>query len=312
MTYGPPSFTPPTRLPDPETDTPELPGGAEDFQLLEKHDSRHRSITTEDTEDRRRFMVLTRSDTNPYGVEDDELIDAYLDYALPKVSRNLGLTRAQREHAGGGVWEVEATYNTPKRHTARIRVTTGGRSIRVVQGYGTVYSVQLNPDFDPDDIGSPPTAPGPSFGGLVGVTADGVEGVEAPGPGQEFTVEVDFLTMTQSYINLCDWLSGCANSEPYLGRAAGELLFHGMDASYEIGAGGSIILLSSTASFKFEVSPNMTDIPVGPFVIPFKRGWDYLWPRTVDVVSNDTVIKHVKSVHIDQVVRYADLSLLGI
>jgi hypothetical protein len=312
MTFGPPTFTPPTRLPDPTTTTPTLPTGAADFQFLERYDSRPRKITTEDTEDVRRFVVLTRSTTNPYGVEDDVLVDNYIDYAMPKISRNLGLTQAQRQHVGGGVWEIEATYNTPRRHTARVRVTTGGKTIRVVQGYGTVYSVQLNAAFDPDAIGSPPTAPGPSFGGLVGVTADGVEGVEVPGPGQEFTVEVDFLTMTQSYINLCDWLSGCVNSSAYLGRAAGELLFHGMECSYEIGAGGTIILLSSTASFKFEVSPNMTNIPVGPFVIPSKRGWDYLWPRTVDVVSNNTVIKHVKSVHIDQVLRYANLSLLGI
>ncbi len=210
------------------------------------------------------------------------------------------LKQTNVKHLGGGVHEATATYHqTAPEVVKTVRYRTTGQTARIVQGYGTVYAVALN--------GTPP-----DFAGLIGVTRDGVEGVDVPIPSFSFSIDFRLSAVSQAYLYLCHQLTGCVNINPYLGFAAGELLFTGIDGEVGMGTGGSIIMSSSPISFNFEASPNQSNFQVASFTIPFKFGWDYLWPRTVEEASSDTIIRKTTSIHIDRVFRRADLSLLGI
>jgi hypothetical protein len=211
------------------------------------------------------------------------------------------LKQTNVKHLGGGVHEATATYYQSAPEVIKtIRYRTTGQTARIIQGYGTVYSAQLGG-------GTPP-----NFGGLIGVTRDGVEGVDVPIPSFSFSIDFRFSAVSQAYLYLCHQLTGCVNTVPYLGLAAGELLFTGIDGEVGVGSGGTIILSSSPISFNFEASPNLSSLQVASFTVPFKYGWDYLWPRTVEEANNNTVIRKTTSIHVDRVFRWADLSLLGI
>jgi hypothetical protein len=204
------------------------------------------------------------------------------------------------KHLGRGVHEATATFvQTAAEIVKTVRYRTTGQTARIIQGFGTVYANAL--------VGSPP-----NFNGLVGVTRDGVEGVDVPIPSFAFSIDYRFSSISQAYLYLCHQLTGCVNNATFLGFAAGELLFTGIDGEVGMTSGGAIVLSSSPISFNFEASPNQSGLQVGPFTIPFKYGWDYLWPRTVEEASNDAVIRTTTSVHIDRVLRWADLSMLGI
>lgn len=236
------------------------------------------------------------------GTEDTSAAESAFFAWLPTNPAVAGGTLKQTRvvHLGGGVHEATATYISQAPGIVKtIRYRTTGQTARVIQGFGSVYSQALS-------------GPAPNFNGLVGVTRDGVEGVDVPIPSLAFSIDYRFSAISQVYLYLCHFLTGCMNSAPYLGFAAGELLFHGIEGEISIDSSGAIVLGDSPISFNFEASPNLTNIQVGPFVVPFKYGWDYLWPRTVESDNNNAVIRRTESVHVDRVVRIADLSLLGV
>ena len=55
-------------------------------------------------------------------------------------------------------------------------------------------------------------------------------------------------------------------------------------------------------------------MPVGNIIVPFKRGWDYVWTRYVDDedATAKVAIKTAASAHLDQVATYSNFALLGI
>jgi hypothetical protein len=231
-------------------------------------------------------------------------------------AQGAGLLQTNVKHIGGGVHEASAVYVETAADVVKvIRYRSTGQTARIIQGYGTVYSAQLNPEFDDEQAVGPGNQrylPGPNFKGLVGVTRDGVEGVDVPIPSFSFSVDYRFSAVDQAYLTLVHKLTGCVNSATYLGFDPGELLFLGVEGEVGMTSGGAIKLSSSPISFLFDASPNVTNLVVGPFTIPSKKGWDYLWPRTIEVATGDTIVRETKSVHIDRVLRYADLSALGI
>ena len=255
---------------------------------------------------------------NVTGSEDTVAVESDFFAWLGGLSAVSGLQLKQTnvKHIGGGVHEAYATYvDEPPDIVKVIRYRTTGQTARILQAFSSIYSVQANPSFNPGLPVGPsnqPTMSGPDFGGLIGVTRDGVEGVDVPIPSFSFSIDYRFSSVTQAYLYNCAKLTGCVNSTAYLGFAIGELLFMGIEGQVSQTSGGAIKLSDSPISFNFEASPNLTNIVVGPFTIPFKYGWDYLWPRTVEDTSNNAVIRKTISVHIDRPLRWDDLSALGI
>lgn len=110
-----------------------------------------------------------------------------------------------------------------------------------------------------------------NYGGLIGVTDDGVEGVDIDTAVSTFSETVKFYSwyLTSSYIAFLARAYGCVNSAPFRGFEAGEVRFLGVSGAYRTGD------YMFEMTFKFAVSPNAWNIPIGNMIIPFKYGWDY-------------------------------------
>ena len=204
-------------------------------------------------------------------------------------------------HLGGGIHEATATYqDDPLDVVKTIRYRTTGATAKVLHGtVPTIYAAAV-------------TGTAPNFGGLINVDKDSVEGVEIDIPSFGFSIDYRFSSVTPAYLKQVAVLTGCVNSSPYLGFDTGELLFKGLEGEVGVTSGGAISMSASPLSFLFEASPNVTNLTVGPFTIPFKYGWDYAWTRQVEDTDADVVIRRIASVHVDRPHRWKNLSLLGI
>ncbi|MDR2440012.1 MAG: hypothetical protein LBE12_11685, partial [Planctomycetaceae bacterium] len=126
-----------------------------------------------------------------------------------------------------------------------------------------------------------------NYGGLIGVTDDGVEGVDIDTAVSTFSETVYFYPwfITTSYVTFLARAYGCVNSSPFRGFAVGEVRFLGASGSYRSGD------TAAELTFKFSVSPNATNIRVGNITIPFKYGWDYLWVRWAEMKQGNVTVK---------------------
>ncbi len=111
-------------------------------------------------------------------------------------------------------------------------------------------------------------------GNLIGVTEDGVEGVDVTVPIYQFS-ETHFFgdaAITDAYKAKLFALTGRTNNATFRGLAAGECLFLGASGSKR---GNGLWEIT----FKFAGSPNRTNFAIGDITGINKKGWEYLWVR---------------------------------
>ena len=67
-------------------------------------------------------------------------------------------------------------------------------------------------------------------------------------------------------------------------------------------------------TFRFAVSPNQSSLSVGKLKVSNKKGWDYLWVRYADKVSESkkNVIKEPVAAYVEQVYPEGDFGNLGL
>jgi hypothetical protein len=154
-----------------------------------------------------------------------------------------------------------------------------------------------------------PPATAPDFAGAIGVTENGVEGVDITVPVYQFA-ETHFIAdelVTPAYKATVAYLTGRTNVAAFKGFAIGEVLFLGA-AGQRRGNGNWEIC------FRFAASPNVVNLTIGSITGIAKAGWDYLWVRYLD--KEDTVakamVKQPLAVYVERVYQPGDLSLLGI
>jgi hypothetical protein len=147
-----------------------------------------------------------------------------------------------------------------------------------------------------------------NYGGLIGVTNDGVEGVDIDTAVSTFSETVYFYPwfITTSYVAFLARAYGCVNSSPFRGFAVGEVRFLGASGSYRSGD------KAAELTFKFAVSPNATNIRVGNITIPFKYGWDYLWVRWADMKQGNVTVKVPIEAYVEKVYQGLNFYSLGI
>lgn len=156
-------------------------------------------------------------------------------------------------------------------------------------------------------------ATAPDFAGAVEVDNEGnVNGVDIAMPVMNFS-ETHYFSpgrVSTSYKKRIAELTGKVNSGSFKGYAAGEVLF--------LGASGSRRGKRSTdyweITFKFAVSPNVTNLKAGTIIVSSKKGWDYLWVRYADDVSSDrkALIKKPVAAYVEKVYEQASFGGLGI
>jgi hypothetical protein len=153
----------------------------------------------------------------------------------------------------------------------------------------------------------------PNCHGLIGVTKDGVEGVDIQVPTFKFKVtkRLPPTVVTLDYQWMLSRLSGTVNGAEWAGYAPGEVLFLGANGNQE---GADMWQIA----YDFAASPNADELfirshtgNIGPFP---KLGWEYVWVRYEDYVdaTSNAMTKNPVAAYVEQVYPYADFNLLGL
>ena len=236
-----------------------------------------------------------QNDEGALGALEDEAPDEFL---------NLPRRDVRLEPAGPGLWDGEASYapvsnefEPPQTGESVFAFDTGGGTQHITQSKDTVSSH------------APSGSSAPDFGGAIGVTADGVEGVDITVPIYQFS-ETHYLAdsvVTPAYRGTLFYLTGKVNNGSFRGLAPGECLFLGASGSKRGEDDWEI-------TFRFAGSPNVTGLTVGPISGINKKGWEYMWVRYAD--SEDTtakvLVKKPVAVYIEKVYESASFTGLGI
>ena len=147
-----------------------------------------------------------------------------------------------------------------------------------------------------------------NYGGLIGVTDDGVEGVDIDTAVSTFaeTIYLYPWFLTSSYVAFLGRAYGCINNSSFRGFDVGEVRFLGASGSYRAGD------KFAEMTFKFAVSPNARNIRIGSMTIPFKYGWDYLWVRWADMKVGSVTVKVPIEAYVERVYQPLNFYSLGI
>lgn len=177
---------------------------------------------------------------------------------------------------------------------------TTGASYRITQSLLT--TIKAGPGSDTNDTDAP------DYGKAIGVTKDGVEGVDIPprGPIQLSTTRILPATaVTMGYIDTLVWLTNRTNDAAWWGRPEGEWIF--------LGAQGRTKSANEWAvTYQFNAGKKQTDIPIGSFTVAEKLPFEYLWVAYKDSSSNGRKVKVPSFAYVERVVGSGSFSSLGI
>lgn len=266
---------------------------------MEKFESRRSTKATQATQSSAELGYVVR------GTDDDLAARAAAESAAPAVYDGLPRQSVQVEPLGPQLWDVAVRYgtadsggSTPSPGESSFAFETGGGTQHVTQSKQTVARH------------APPGATAPDFHGAVGVTDDGVDGVDIAVPVYQFS-ETHYFTnaaVTNAYKGTLFALTGKTNSGGFRGFAAGEVLFLGASGSRRGDTGDWEI------TFRFAASPNATGLSVGSIVGVAKKGWEYLWVRYADVqdAASKAIIKRPSAVYIERMYDQGNFGGLGI
>jgi hypothetical protein len=200
---------------------------------------------------------------------------------------------------GFGVWDCKVGYGTDPdkdKKQPKFQFDTTGGTCKVTNSIQTIQSY------------APPGQTPPNHNGAIGVTKDGIEGVEIQVPVLKFTEthQLPASLVNWSYRKDLAALTGHVNDAPWRTFDAGEVMFGGC-------AGGSQGQDIVEVTFTFYASRNVDDLTVGSITGISKDGWDYLWVEYED--NHDAaagLVKNPIAVHIERVYFTGDFSTLRI
>jgi len=225
---------------------------------------------------------------------------APLSYGSPAVAPYLIRQSVTVEPIGQGLWLATVYYDrtgaAPHWAEDSYEFDTSGGTQHITQSIGTVGGY---------------AAPGwglPSFEGAIGVSDNGVEGVDITVPQLNFSETHHFSSLPGKYRQTLFRITGKVNSAPFRGFAAGEVLFLGA-------SGAKRDRYHETpweVTYRFAVSPNESNLVVGNIGGITKRGWDYMWIRYAELEDQNAIVKRPVGVYVERVYGDANFGLLGI
>lgn len=246
-----------------------------------------------------------------FGVEDeDAALSAARSTAAGKTVSGMYLDSVEMvERVNGDTWKVKAIYSqedsdvdvdvdTGIEETSSFAFDTGGGTMHLTQSLETVGRY---PNSAPD------------FNGAIEVDNEGnINGVDVTMPVLNFTEThtMSSSRVTTSYKKNVAALTGTVNRSSFRGFAAGEVLF--------LGASGTKRSRKASSpweiTFRFAVSPNRSGLSVGKIKVSSKKGWDYLWTRYEDKVSDDkkNMVKAPSAAYVERVYPQGDFGNLGL
>ena len=200
-------------------------------------------------------------------------------------------------YAGEATWRFDASYSfepAPGQYTVNMD-STGG-TIKVTEAFN-----QLRYDA-PGELGA-------DYGTAINVDKDGnPQGVDRVIPALKLIINAKLspgiATDPIAYSAVVASLTGYTNDLPYLGFAAGELLF--------LGGTGEIIGENPLLAYTFAASPNLSNFDVGPITVTSKKGHDYIWLSYQTVKSNNRNAEVALAAYVAEIYGPGDLTGLGI
>lgn len=251
--------------------------------------------------DRAELVYLVRGTTEPSAARN--ALDAQ---AAPIY---LGMKRESVE-----VTEIDGINRGAWLGSARYAKSTGAQDVgestfSFDTGGGTTHIVSSLETVQAYGTGAMPA----DNAGLIGATADGVEGADIITPVYQWseTHLLDPGMVTLAYRGVLRALTGSVNADAFKGTAEAETLFLGATGQQRGTNPWSI-------TFKFASAPNRTDIKIGDgseFTGIAKKGWEYLWVRYQPTeLTGDLKIMTQKpvAVYVEKVYRLGDFAALGI
>lgn len=236
------------------------------------------------------------------GEQDDAIVRNYANANVPATVNGLAGTLYLRELRlrpdGWQQYYVDVEYGPANQgtiptgsYTFNFDTTGGTTNIKCAKSHiHSYYASGITPT---------PTNP---HKGAIGVKDDGsVEGADIVIPKLKLTFAFKYASgiITPAKVKAIASITGCVNSSPFIGFAAGELLF--------LGASGSDGTNSQMeVTFNFEASQNVTGISVGGVTGIAKHGHEYGWEEFADGVDTGRGIVKASAVHIEQVYDTAD------
>ncbi len=209
------------------------------------------------------------------------------------------------DELGDKLWRVEVRYSRPTPTSESVepggsagrRVRIGFDRQRLYRSISTIQAYAADGETAPD------------FGKMIGVTQNGVEGVDVITPAFKFTRHrtIDASAYNDSYENVLYNVVGRVNKTPFTGKASGTVLLVGVDSQYNPRTD------EYELTFEFEASPNQLDISVGGITGITKGGWEYLWVYYEDVEdeASGRTIKKPVAAYREQIYQVGDFSVLG-
>lgn len=246
---------------------------------------------------------------------------------LPPVFAGLWLLGYDPTHQGGGLWFVTARYglregvpapavggapNPPGAPPSRPPAadpaepigpewsfTTTGGTRRIYQSLETRHKVKAGGGTAPD------------FKRAIGVTKDGVEGVDVVVPKFEFSYTAKFAALTISHLKTLGKAAGSVNEYPWQIWDREELLYLGAAGAFRQGdvlQGGGW-----TVTFNFAGGENKTDVVLSPNItLPEVRAWDYVWATYEEADSNGVKVRTPLAAYVERVYPKVSFGVLGI
>ncbi len=240
------------------------------------------------------------------GTNDDLAARAAAESESPANYDSIPRQTVSVEPVGDELWEAVVRYGRaqggglPQTGESVFSFDTGGGTQHITQSKDTI---------------STHAAPGttaPDFQGAIGVTADGVEGVDITVPVYQFAETHYFPdeVVTPAYKGTLFSLTGKVNSGSFRGFQPGEVLFLGATGSKR----GTDPEADWEISFRFAASPNATGLSVGPITGISKKGWEYLWVRYADQEDTATraIVKRPIAAYVERVYDDGNFAGLGI
>ncbi len=214
---------------------------------------------------------------------------------------------------GTGSWKCSVRYVVPDQKevteseidSIRIRGTTKGGTQHIITSLQTVGAYGLGAGTD-------------NNGKLIGVTEDGVEGVDIIVPVFTFSVTKVFASDSLPDLDTLHSLTGKVNDDTFaitdtetnlsLSLDAGECLFQGVDFGAARADGGVEFV------YEFAVSQNKTNLTVGTITILSKKGWEYMWVRhsQVELGGLKVLGQLPKAVYVEKVYEDGDFTGLDL
>lgn len=155
----------------------------------------------------------------------------------------------------------------------------------------------------------------PNFSRAIGVTNDGVDGVDIVVPKCNFSEQYVFNAFDWDYRRRVIQLTGTVNNAAFRGWRKGEVLFLGATGAFRQDNKFDVTFnfaVSEGVYGPLEIAPGLV-IPGTPDS-PAKYGWEYVWVQYLTDVdtSAHALVRMPVVAMVEQVYPYGDFRLLGI